>query len=266
MFLQGPVTLIFDGSVIGKDSACLMASIIYKKRAIPIAWLVIEGRKGHFTEDYHLELLEIVRGIFPDDTNVIVIGDGEFDGVNFLETIAEFGWYFVVRTAKNSKITRDGDRIKLPKKLKPGQLKYWLGIDFTDEFYGPLTIVAWRPEDKKETFILVSNCLDPIKIKLIYKKRQVIETFFSDLKTRGFYLHKSHISDLGRLANLMIAGCIAYIWVVLLGKHALNIGENKIFHRTDRCDLSLLQLGFRYLEHLINEKLSFPKINFLDFG
>lgn len=87
---------------------------------------------------------------------------------------------------------------------------------------------------------------------------------FSDLKTKGFYLHKSHISDLGRLGNLMITACIAYVWTVLLGEYALNKGLNCIFHRTDRCDLSLFQLGFCYIEYRLNDDNPIHRINFLE--
>ena len=64
----------------------------------------------------------------------------------------------------------------------------------------------------------------------------------------------------------MVAACLGYIWVVLLGKYALDKGINKIFHKTERCDLSLLQLGFRYLEYLINNDLSLPKIDLRGLG
>ena len=43
-----------------------------------------------------------------------------------------------------------------------------------------------------------------------YTKRSWIETFFSEQKSRGFNLHKSHISEPARLARLMIASCLAY--------------------------------------------------------
>ena len=41
--------------------------------------------------------------LLPNNVKVTVIGDGEFDGVEFLETIEEYGWYFTICTAKNSK-------------------------------------------------------------------------------------------------------------------------------------------------------------------
>jgi hypothetical protein len=46
------------------------------------------------------------------------------------------------------------------------------------------------------------------------QKRFRIETFFSDQKSRGFPMHKSHISDPQRLSRLWIAACLAYIWIV----------------------------------------------------
>ena len=260
--IKDNIKLIIDGSVIGKDSAALMASIVYKNRAIPIIWLMAEGRKGHFCKEYHIELLEMLKSILPNDIEIVIIGDGEFDNVEFLETIEEYGWYFVIRTAKNSKFSRRGDTIKLPKRLKSGECKSWSDLQFTNVLYGPLQLSIWKPDEKSETIYLISNYHSPLKVRQCYKKRQQIETFFSDLKTKGFYIHKSHISDLRRLGNLMLAACLGYIWVVLLGEYALNKGLNRIFHRTDRCDLSFFQLGFRYIEYLLTHNLTLPKINF----
>ena len=51
----------------------------------------------------------------------------------------------------------------------------------------------------------------------LYAKRFRIETFFSDQKSRGFHLHQSHLSDSMRLSRLLMAACLAYIWIVYLG-------------------------------------------------
>ena len=88
-----------------------------------------------------------------------------------------------------------------------------------------------------------------------YQKRFCIETFFSDQKSRGFHIHKSHISDPQRLSRLLIAACLAYIWIVYLGSLCEKEGWRNIIHRSDRCDVSLFQLGLRLLEHFLNEDL-----------
>src|SRR2546430_11909093 len=56
-----------------------------------------------------------------------------------------------------------------------------------------------------------------ISDNVYYKKRFRIETFFSDQKSRGFNIHKSHLTDPQRLSRLLIASCLAYIWLVYLG-------------------------------------------------
>jgi hypothetical protein len=44
-----------------------------------------------------------------------------------------------------------------------------------------------------------------------YRKRVQMETFFSDQKSCGFNLHKSHLSEPQRLSRLMIVACLAYL-------------------------------------------------------
>src|SRR5262245_8980640 len=51
----------------------------------------------------------------------------------------------------------------------------------------------------------------------LYEKRFRIETFFSDQKSRGFHLHTSSIADPQRLSRLLIAACLASLWIIYLG-------------------------------------------------
>ena len=44
------LVLVIDGSVVGRGCITLMVSVIYKGRALPIAWTVVKGKKGHFPE------------------------------------------------------------------------------------------------------------------------------------------------------------------------------------------------------------------------
>jgi hypothetical protein len=135
-------------------------------------------------------------------------------------------------------------------------------VRFTAAGYGPLlAVAAWR-EGCKEPIYLVSN-LDLAEEALYwYQKRYGIETFFSDQKSRGFHLHQSHLSDPKRLARLMIAACLAYVWLVFLGRTAQKQGWMKAIHREKRCDLSLFQLGIALLNYLLLHSFSIPA-NFL---
>jgi len=47
----GPLVLAMDASHAGRKCLVLMVSLTYQKRAIPIAWLVVKGKKGHLPEE-----------------------------------------------------------------------------------------------------------------------------------------------------------------------------------------------------------------------
>jgi hypothetical protein len=92
----------------------------------------------------------------------------------------------------------------------------------------------------------------------LYRKRVHGETFFSDQKSRGFHLHKSHLRDPERLMRLLIASCLTYVWLVYLGVGALRDGWLKRLHRQDRCDLSLFRLGLRLLARCLRDDIPIP--------
>jgi hypothetical protein len=55
-----------------------------------------------------------------------------------------------------------------------------------------------------------------------------------------------------------MAACFADIWIVYLGSRCVQEGWGQMIHRTERCDLSLFQLGLRLLDYFLNEGLAIP--------
>lgn len=254
-----PLLLAMDGSEMGRGCLTLMVSVIYKKRALPIVWIVIQGSKGHFPEETHVRLVEQVHEIVPEGCDIIFLGDGEFDGTVLQATIAGYGWEYVCRTAKNAQICEDGHWFSLDETdVQPGNCIELPDVVITHQAYGPVLAIAWWQIGYEDPIYLVTNMELAAEACYWYSKRFRIETFFSDQKSRGFNMQKSHISDPDRLARLMIAACLAYIWIIYLGVVAKRDGWVKIIHRTDRCDLSLFQLGLDLLEHFLNENLAIP--------
>src|SRR5216683_8294662 len=52
------LVLVMDGSVVGRGCTALMIHVIYKGRALPLAWRVRQGPKGHFPETLHIAVVE----------------------------------------------------------------------------------------------------------------------------------------------------------------------------------------------------------------
>jgi len=255
------LTLVIDGSLVGRGCVCLMVSVVYQQRALPLMWVVRRGNKGYFQETMHIELIRAVHGLIPKGSDVVCLGDGEFDGVQWLQSLEQFGWQYACRTAKTVKCYEAGEEFTL-KDISPaqGQCSSIADVQFTHRAYGPVLVVAWWERHYDKPIYLVSNFALAEEVCFWYRKRFRIETFFSDQKSRGFHLHKSHLDKPQRLCRLMIASCLAYIWTIYLGACVIDTPWQRCIHRADRCDLSLFQLGLRYLDRLLRDGFRLPKV------
>jgi hypothetical protein len=255
----GTMVLLIDGTVVGRGCMALIIAVVYKQRALPIAWLVEKKKKGHFSEAQHVKLIQSVREMIPEGPQVVLLGDGEFDGVDFQSIIRHWHWNYVLRTSETTTLCWEDHWFPYKETLEhiqPGEVFVVPKALFTGRGYGPVMGMTWWRKDCKEPIHLVTNMQDPDEACRFYGKRFKIETFFSDEKGRGFHLQKSHLSDPSRLNRLLMAAFLAYYCIIALGVTAIQRRWQDIIHRTDRCDLSLFQLGLRLLDHLLEEDLT----------
>ncbi len=258
-FSNQRLVLAIDGSTVARGCISLVVSIIYKGRALPLLWVTRKGKKGHFPEQMHMDLIKAVQELIPKKAQVIVLGDGEFDGAQWLALLESYDWKYSCRTAKNSKCYEDGEEFNI-QDICParGGLTEVSEVEFTDQRVLTLRAVAYWGSQYEDPLYLVSNFGTGKEAVYWYGKRFRIETLFSDFKGRGFNLDKSGLCDPERINRLLIAVSLAYIWIIFLGEYALEKGWNKIIHRTDRCDLSLFTLGKRLLKYILKNGLSLP--------
>ena len=101
---------------------------------MPLVWVTRKGKKGHLPETMHIELLKLVKVIIPTGTEVIMLGDGEFDGSEWLQEIDSYGWHFACRTAKSSVLYEEGERF-IFKNICPekGGITEINDVEFTDK-------------------------------------------------------------------------------------------------------------------------------------
>jgi hypothetical protein len=255
-----PIQVVMDGSVVGRGCIALMLSVVYHGRALPLCWLVVRGAKGHFPEATHQELRSQVQALMPPGATVTFLGDGEFDGTSLQADLRRSTWLYVCRTASNILVNAWGVQFQVGDLGPPrGELVAVTPAWMTVEQYGPVSILAIREAQYQEPIYLVTNMADLDLAVQLYKKRPHIETFFSDQKSRGFHIHKSHLSDPQRLSRLLIASCLAYLWIVYLGVCAVQDDWMKRLHRQDRCDLSLFRLGLRLLARALKDHIPIPE-------
>lgn len=256
---SAPLTLLLDGTVAGRGCVVLMASVVAHGRAIPLHWTVVKGKKGHLPEVVHCTLIKQVRAIIPVDATVLVLGDGEFDGTELQASITAAGWQYVCRTATNILITAH-DRVftvgALP--ITRGEAIALTEVRMTAARYGPISVIAVWDATYAEPLYLITSLADATVAIERYRLRFRIECMFANHKSRGFHIHKSHLADPARLGRLLIGTSLAYLWVHAVALFAQEQDWVKHFHRTDRCDLSLFQIGLRALRYAQREGKRIP--------
>lgn len=250
---QNTLLLAMDGSQVGRGCMVLMVGVVYQKRALPIAWVVYRGKKGHAPAETHVAVLRAVLPLIPEGADVILLGDGEYDSVEMLEWVeGHTDWGVVARTASDTHVYSDGEWLSLAELgIQPGRMTSLPDVLFTQQAVGPWHVIAWWGRDYDGPLYLVTNLELAEEACYWYRRRYRIETLFSDKKSRGFHIHKSHLSDPARLARLFIATSLAYIWMVYLGISVVVAGLTDLIDRADRRDKSLFRLGQDWLTYLL---------------
>lgn len=252
-----PLMLVMDGSQVGRGCMVLMVCVLYKKRALPVAWVVYKGKKGHTTAKRHIQALEKVLPLLPESSEVVLLGDAEYDTTEMLLWVQEnTSWHYVMRTSPQIYV-QEGEKSQAigAYPLARGQVFHREQVGFTQEASLILNLIGWWSSRYEDPIFLVTNLPNAYQACRYYRRRFQIETFFSDQKSRGFQIDKSHLSDPARLSRLLIAAFLAYIWMICLGLWVVATKRTGWIDRTDRIDKSLFRLGLDWIKHALKRKL-----------
>jgi len=253
------LVLVMDGSQAGRGCMVLIVGVLYKKRALPIAWLVYKGKKGHTTAKRHIEVLEKTLPLLPAGVEVILLGDAEYDTTEMQHWLQEnTTWGYVLRTSPQIYVTSEqGEHAIREVILERKQVRYFSQVGFTQGEGVAVNLVAWWGAEYEQPIYLISNLERKYLICQYYRKRYRIETFFSDQKSRGFQIDKSHLAHPTRLSHLLVAACLAYIWMILQGLQVIAEKKTALIDRTERIDKSVFRLGLDWLRYCLKKDLEF---------
>ena len=243
-----------------------MLSLVWRKRAIPICWLVRKASKGHFPQQMHVDLIcqaaRLLRDLLGAPCQVILLGDGEFDGNELQKACLDQGWDYVLRTAKDTLLADNPDMENASKfgHLAPerGQKSLFLPhMYLTKEGFGPVNALYWHDRRYENPLFLLTSLDCAPQAQAYYRKRCHIETFFGDLKSRGFHIHKTRIEDPHTLCNLLIVAALGFIISILFEFDARKSPHLSRFCPKQRSHtLSVFQIGLRALRYYIRHHLN----------
>jgi hypothetical protein len=255
----GEIRLIVDGTKIGFGHQLLIVAVAYRRRALPIAWTWVKGAKGHSSATKQLALLAYVHSLIPKGVPVLLVGDSEFGAVPVLQQLDAWGWWYVLRQKSNHQIKLLGaDEWQDFNTLihHPGQT-VWLGPALlTAKHAYPVNLLAHWKRGEDEPWLLATNLPGPQVALRAYRRRMWIDEMFGDLKKHGFDLESTLLRHFQRLSRLTLAVALLYIWLIAMGSRTVKSGHRHLVDRADRRDLSIFQIGWRFIQRRLTNALT----------
>jgi len=257
----GEIRLIVDGTTVGFGHQLLMVCLAYRRRSIPIAWDWIKQVRGHSSAKKHIELLKYVKGLLPKKVVVFLVGDSEFGSIQVLKQLNQWRWFYALRQKSNTgfRVGKFGAWHTLESFVRKSGDSVWLPKGFlTKQHALPASVRVYWKAGEKEPWCLATNMPDRKLVLQSYQRRMWIEEMFGDLKKHGFDLESTMLRTAEHLSRLTLVVAYVFDWLISAGAKIIHIGLRHLVDRKDRRDLSLFQIGWRFIERQILRLLPFP--------
>ena len=147
------------------------------------------------------------------------LADREFIGDIWIADLVQKNIHFYFRIKANMKINIPGKGEKkafwLFNSLQLNEIRHYRNIvQIGTQWMYISGLKVIDKNGKTEFVIIVTFNFDPLTMS-VYKDRWQIETMFKALKTSGFNIEDTHLSDLSRISKLLCILCLAFIWAYL---------------------------------------------------
>lgn len=233
----------------------LMLGISYKNVAFPLMFKMLDKRGNSDTEE-RINLIKKYIEWFGKQSIDCLLADREFVGGKWLEFLNDEKIRYHIRIRNNFTIYSY---------QKQEQIKaFWLFNNLkVSEFYHYPKIVELHGQrcylsgtktidrDGKMEFLIIVSFNKPEQAMEYYKQRWQIETLFRGLKSSGFNIEATHVTDLDRLEKLFSLTMVAFVWCYKIGDYLDDNVKRIIIKKHGRRAVSVFKYGLDYLSKFL---------------
>ena len=221
----------------------LVIAVPYKRMAIPVAWALLP-KKGNSNPGERTVLLERLFRYLPKSRVQGILADREFVGKDWWHWLAAQELPFFIRVKDNLRVTRGrGGKGTLIRRLFEGLPRgHRQRLRDTYHVLGQKVTLTGSRLISGELMVIASSHRDRCAITA-YLERWEIETLFENLKSRGFDLEATHLTDLKKLERLLTLVAMAACWAYRVGEWRIEQGELIQLKTHGRPSVSLFRHG-----------------------
>jgi hypothetical protein len=236
------------------DLNLLVLSVAHGDVCIPLFCRVLD-KAGNSNAAERIDLMQVFKATFPAQPVASLTGDREFIGNAWIEWLQQAGIPHFLRLREDMHVFNDS-HAPLPlrqhgARLRTGERRVLKGCwrigTSEPNASPPVRIVILRL--KTGELLIIASRSRPQHALNIYRQRWKIETLFAALKTRGFNLEATHMTDPAKLSTLIAILAMAAGVAYKTGLWALG-GQPRRCKAHGRPARSLFALGLDALRKL----------------
>ena len=172
------------------DTYCMVRlSVIYRGRAVPLVWMVMEHGSATVAYEVYKALLDRAATLMPFACRVVLLADRGFADTKLMRHLKQMDgtFAFASRKISGSIIGVRGVSRSAISPLAPGHARCWHRVRVTGQHFGPVHLAVARPSGSNDDRDVVSD--EPTEVKTLqeYGFRFDIEDNFLDDKSNGFF-------------------------------------------------------------------------------
>ncbi len=232
----------------------LVLAIVYQGVAFPVLFTMMP-KFGNSSTSERIELLQRYIDLFGIDTIECLLADREFVGDHWIAYLNSNRIRYHIRIRENFWIVipRNGHRVKaswLFNHLKINQYEFFHGIVSVN---GQLCYLSGSKVKNRQgvpELQIIVSFNKPDEAQSLYKERWQIETAFKALKTSGFNIEDTHLTDIIRIKKLFALVLIAFVWAYKAGIFLNTLSPIKIKKHGRRAK-SLFKYGLTYIASVL---------------
>jgi len=244
------VYVALDTTVLWNKFVIIRASLVYRGRAIPLAWKVLRHASASVAFADYAPVLRQAARLLPADWEVTFLADRGFCDEELFPLLKELGWHYRIRGKGSLLVYRKGKKGCQMARLCPprGQARFFHNAYITQQRIGPVHLaLAWPASGQKDPWYIISDEPTELNTFADYGLRFDVEENFLDDKSGAFQVQQSEIDSADSLSRLFLVLAVGTLYLVSTGVEVVTREMRRwVDTHWDR-GLSYLKIGWRWL-------------------
>ncbi len=231
----------------------LVLGVCHKGTAFPLLWTVLP-KKGCSNTAERIALLDEFGRLFGFPAVGYLCADREFIGKQWFRYLRRKGIACRLRLRANTKVTNGrGLAVQARQLFRHGRVGQAVALGGARVIWGERWHVTGMRLPQGEYVIVVAERETQAALA-DYARRWEVETLFGCLKTRGFCLEATHVTEPERLKKLLALVALAFCWAHVTGEW-LSAQRPLPIKKHGRKAVSIFRHGLDHLRRILCNQL-----------